>query len=733
MAGLRELLLEAALFSKEWRKARDENKVREAAKLKNDLELIFQDIKIKAAQQELNLAKKKAETVDRENRAKAGLLSAIGSGQNTEQAFAAYSQALMPKAQQAQQPRTTAQQIEQMTPSQLESDFQRQYFPEEQVQGPMAQLDRSLRQQTPLRVAEPSRTPAIAQVAAGQVPQATPTAQPQLPPTATETRRRVPTEQGRIPAAALQKPAPRPVTKATPPPVTTAVAPTAKVVEPSQPKSYQQMVEDQLKQLTKEAPVGPPADLNYPSSQELFAQDYINKLTGLKLYKTPAQQRQELKDKAEQYTKWRKGETDHLQSALTIIKLAKDLDAPPEPDYISHGGSLYVTTPEGIGEIIAGPDMKFIKTVEDESGTMMAMYEDWSTGFLKVVYAPVTQLIEKELGKPGKELKVKVPGKEYKIINGRIHLFEPGKKPVMVEEFPESIDPVDQSAIDQNNFDNTQKLSQQWNANPRKKNIGILMNQFGYMHTAMEAIDQITDETIQVMSPDMTREQREKIAQKVKYITAGSEDKWEAAGITSPNPMIQTILVTFQKILDPTSVVRESEYARSAAGVSALRRIEGAIQNFIKGGAVSVSEVKDIYLLAEKFYQNARLSHSKNTLPFLKRAARNPGIRVDEIFALDIYDLYGLKYNASKKEIMDFIDQIDTGEVDLKTLILSTNPYDKRAEIDTITPSEGVPSSVITPQKEKQNKLEEFGFTGTKKTKKTKVETPGKKKVETNE
>ena len=65
MAGLRELLLEAALFSKEWRKARDENKVREAAKLKNDLELIFQDIKIKAAQQELNLAKKKAETVDR--------------------------------------------------------------------------------------------------------------------------------------------------------------------------------------------------------------------------------------------------------------------------------------------------------------------------------------------------------------------------------------------------------------------------------------------------------------------------------------------------------------------------------------------------------------------------------------------------------------------------------------------------------------------------------------------
>jgi len=686
MAGLRELLLEAALFSKEWRKARDENKVREAAKLKNDLELIFQDIKIKAAQQELNLAKKKAETVDRESRAKAGLLSAIGSGQGTEQAFAAYSQTLMPTTQQAQQPRTTAQQIEQMTPSQLESDFQRQYFPEERVQGPMAQLDRSLRQQTPLRVAEPSRTPAIAQVAAGQVPQATPTAQPQLPATATETRRRVPTEQGRIPAAALQKPAPRPVTKATPPPVTTAVAPTAKVVEPSQPKSYQQMVEDQLKQLTKEAPVGPPADLNYPSSQELFVQDYINKLTGFKLYKTPTQQRKEIEDKAEQYTKWRKGETDHLQSVLTMTKLAKDLDAPIEPDYISHGGSLWVTTPEGIQEIIPGPDMKFIKTVEDISGTMMAMYEDWSTGFLKVVYAPVTQLVESERNKLGKELKVKVPGKkEYKIIGGKSYLFEDGKKPVLVEEWPEPMDPVAQSTIDQIVFDNTTKLSAAWNANPRKRNIGILMNQFGYMHTAMEAINQITDENFQIME-GKTEVERTKIAKKVKYIPDGSEDKWEAAGITSPNAAIQTILVTFQKILDPTSVVRESEYARSATGVSALRRIEGLIQRLIIGGAVSVSEVREIYLLSEQFYKNARVTYAKNALPFLKRAARNPGIRVDEIFALDVYDLFGLNYGTSKNEIIGFIDQIDTGEINLKTLLLGTNPYDKRAITEPITP-----------------------------------------------
>lgn len=47
----------------------------------------------------------------------------------------------------------------------------------------------------------------------------------------------------------------------------------------------------------------------------------------------------------------------------------------------------------------------------------------------------------------------------------------------------------------------------------------------------------------------------------------------------------QAVLVTFQKILDPTSVVRESEYARTASGQSALNRIEGYVEKLAKGGA----------------------------------------------------------------------------------------------------------------------------------------------------
>lgn len=47
----------------------------------------------------------------------------------------------------------------------------------------------------------------------------------------------------------------------------------------------------------------------------------------------------------------------------------------------------------------------------------------------------------------------------------------------------------------------------------------------------------------------------------------------------------QAVLVTFQKILDPSSVVRESEYARSASGISMLGRLQGYMDKLQSGGA----------------------------------------------------------------------------------------------------------------------------------------------------
>ena len=63
----------------------------------------------------------------------------------------------------------------------------------------------------------------------------------------------------------------------------------------------------------------------------------------------------------------------------------------------------------------------------------------------------------------------------------------------------------------------------------------------------------------------------------------------------------QAVLVTFQKILDPTSVVRESEYERSAAGQSLMNRVKGAAERLAKGGTgVTLSELEKFAALARE-------------------------------------------------------------------------------------------------------------------------------------
>jgi hypothetical protein len=75
------------------------------------------------------------------------------------------------------------------------------------------------------------------------------------------------------------------------------------------------------------------------------------------------------------------------------------------------------------------------------------------------------------------------------------------------------------------------------------------------------------------------------------------------AGAEAPGS--QGVLVTFQKILDPTSVVRESEYARSASGLSLLGRLEGQWMKISQGGAgVTPGDLAQFVSLAEQFAQN---------------------------------------------------------------------------------------------------------------------------------
>lgn len=78
------------------------------------------------------------------------------------------------------------------------------------------------------------------------------------------------------------------------------------------------------------------------------------------------------------------------------------------------------------------------------------------------------------------------------------------------------------------------------------------------------------------------------------------------------NISTQAIIATFNKILDPTSVVRESEYDRTAAGQSLIQRIQGKVDNISKGGAgVTAETLKAAVDLSNEYLKNAQNSLAK--------------------------------------------------------------------------------------------------------------------------
>jgi len=94
----------------------------------------------------------------------------------------------------------------------------------------------------------------------------------------------------------------------------------------------------------------------------------------------------------------------------------------------------------------------------------------------------------------------------------------------------------------------------------------------------------------------------------------------------------QQILVTFQKILDPTSVVRESEYERSPQGQALLKHIEGIPQRITKGGpGVTVGELESFVAAAEAMMQNMR-GWGDSKRKQLERLAKEYGLDPSLVF-----------------------------------------------------------------------------------------------------
>jgi len=80
----------------------------------------------------------------------------------------------------------------------------------------------------------------------------------------------------------------------------------------------------------------------------------------------------------------------------------------------------------------------------------------------------------------------------------------------------------------------------------------------------------------------------------------------------------QAIITAFNKILDPTSVVREGEYDRTAEGQSLISRLQGKVENISKGGSgVTTQTLKEAADIA-----NTYLQKSQNTIDSENERAR---------------------------------------------------------------------------------------------------------------
>ena len=95
----------------------------------------------------------------------------------------------------------------------------------------------------------------------------------------------------------------------------------------------------------------------------------------------------------------------------------------------------------------------------------------------------------------------------------------------------------------------------------------------------------------------------------------------------------QALITIFNKMLDPSSVVRESEYARTPGDLALLNRLKGSWDKISTGGAgLTTQDREGIYRMAKKYGAVAENKY-KQKRSFYSSVAKKHGFDVDNIFA----------------------------------------------------------------------------------------------------
>lgn len=136
----------------------------------------------------------------------------------------------------------------------------------------------------------------------------------------------------------------------------------------------------------------------------------------------------------------------------------------------------------------------------------------------------------------------------------------------------------------------------------------------------------------------------------------------------------QGVITAFNKLLDPTSVVRESEYARSAEGLALISRVEGQYSRLTQGGAgITADDLQEFSETAETLirgYENTAIDEAQ----LIIEQAVPAGLEVRQIVPSSVLDLMENRFTEA-------LDSAQVGE----TFTVAGQTY-KKVDADNFEP-----------------------------------------------
>jgi hypothetical protein len=117
------------------------------------------------------------------------------------------------------------------------------------------------------------------------------------------------------------------------------------------------------------------------------------------------------------------------------------------------------------------------------------------------------------------------------------------------------------------------------------------------------------------------------VQQSYKSINSALQEAKDAAARGgSPAAADQALIISFNKMLDPTSVVREGEFARSTQGQAYLQQIQAKVDAAIRGGAGLTDQMRqEIVNTTNVLYGDYVKTHNDNAYEYRQNAKRQGG------------------------------------------------------------------------------------------------------------